>query len=309
MKAELHNTKTGDDNMKCKFKAIAASTLFLLLVFAGAAAQTPAGTRHPAKTAKTKTYRFNTLDYPGASFSYVSDINTVDKTTVGIFQNESSPSYGTGFVFKGTKYTMLQVQGAIGSALLGINRSDQMVGYYFDSAGLAHGLLDSGGKITVLNYPGSDETLASAINDSGLIVGWRSGVHGFLYDHGNYSSIDYPGAVDTFAYGINSTGDIVGGWFDPSSLHGFLLHAGTFTSLDYPQARTTQALGINDEGEIAGAYTDAYGGQHGFIYSNGVWKTVDVPGVSTFLHQIKNNGQVMGYYYDALNETHGFLGR
>jgi hypothetical protein len=293
--------------MKGRFKAIAGSTLFLLLVFAGSAAQTRAGTRHPTKT---KTYRFNTVDYPGASFSYVYDINTVDKTTVGMFRNTSSPAYGTGFVFKGTTYTMLQVQSAIGSALLGINRSDQMVGYYLDSEGLAHGLLDSGGRITVLNYPGSNETLAAAINDSGLIVGWRSGVHGFLYDHGNYSSIDYPGAVDTFAYGINSTGDIVGSWFDQSSLHGFLLHAGTFTSLDYPQAQTTQAIGINDGGEIAGAYSDSYGGEHGFIYSNGVWKTVDVSGASSsFLNRIKNNGQVTGYYYDALNEAHGVLGR
>jgi probable HAF family extracellular repeat protein len=58
----------------------------------------------------------------------------------------------------------------------------------------------------------------------------------------------------------------------------FLLSNGTFTSLDFPQSIETVPAGINDAGQIAGYYLDANNQQHGFIYSAGAWKTVDVAG-------------------------------
>src|ERR1700733_9036052 len=198
--------------MNTKFQVVVSLTLFLLLVSAGAAAEARPGMRHPPKN---KTYRFDTLDYPGAASSIVFDINTTDKTAVGIFRTVVTVAYGTGFALKGGKYTLLQVPGALGTALVGINRSDQMVGYYLDSEGVPHGVLDSGGKITVLDYPGADQTLAYGINDSGLVVGSYQGTYGFLYDHGNYSSINYPGSLETTAFGINSAGEIVGFWWGP----------------------------------------------------------------------------------------------
>ncbi len=294
--------------MKGKFQAIAGSTLFLLLVCAGAAAQRQAGA-HPAKT---KTYRFDTVDYPGGFFTVPVDMNTADHTVVGLFKTSTS-SNDQAFTFKGTTYKILQVPGAISSLLTGINRSDEMVGVYEDSADIAHGFLYSEGKFTTIDYPGATQTGAEAINDSGSIVGWyeSNGIHGFLYDRGNYSSIDFPGAQGfTAAIGINSVGEIVGYWTDNSSMdHGFLLNGNTFTSLDFPQAQGTSAAGINDVGQITGNYTDRNFHGHGFIYTGGVWQTVDVTGAfDSQLSRIKNNGQIVGYFQDALGEAHGVLG-
>src|ERR1700729_3253492 len=92
--------RAGRHNMKAKYQIVVDLTLFLLLVSAGAAAEARPGMRHPAKN---KTYRFDTVDYPGAASSIVFDINTTDKTAVGIFRTVVTVAYGTGFALKGGK--------------------------------------------------------------------------------------------------------------------------------------------------------------------------------------------------------------
>src|SRR3984885_11939224 len=77
-------------NMNTKFQVVVSLTLFLLLVSAGAAAEARPGMRHPPKN---KTYLFDTLDYPGAASSIVFDINTTDKTAVGIFRTVVTVAY------------------------------------------------------------------------------------------------------------------------------------------------------------------------------------------------------------------------
>jgi len=156
----------GEKEMNPRAEITIAQTL-LVLCLCGLAAQAQSGTRSPAKT---KNYRFDTVDYPGASSSYLSDINQRDKTAVGYFFAGPGPS-PTAFTFKGTTYKVIQVPGATASALLGINSSDQMVGYYVDSGDLIHGFLDNGGKFTVLDYPGAEATEPFGINGSGAIVG------------------------------------------------------------------------------------------------------------------------------------------
>jgi hypothetical protein len=62
-------------------------------------------------------------------------------------------------------------------------------------------------------------------------------------------------------------------------------------------------------GQIVGTYDDATG-THSFLYSGGVFTTIDDPVVNsqTFARGINNNGQVVGYLLDELgNDAHGFL--
>jgi uncharacterized membrane protein len=301
--------------MTCKIEGIVARAVIVPLLCSALVAQVQRGAQSPAKT---KAYRFDTVDYPGAFISDVLDVNTADKKAVGVFYTHSSSDGGTAFTFKGSTYTILHVPGAVWSGLWGINRSDEMVGYEVDSQNRYHGFLDSGGTFTFLDNPGAEFTFSLGINDAGLVVGEygdSAGFHGFLYDHDHetYSAIDYPGAnVGTWASGINSAGEIVGQWeyFDGSLTHqhGFLLKGGTFTSLDFPGALGTNAVGINDAGEIAGSYADANNVFHGFIYSGGIWKTVDVPGAkNSGLTRINNNGQLAGQFYDAFAEEHGII--
>lgn len=70
------------------------------------------------------------------------------------------------------------------------------------------------------------------------------------------------------------------------------------TSIDYPNAIGTNVLGgINDRGDIVGAYTDPNKKVHGFLFSNGTYTTIDVPGAAiTQARGINSRGDIVGTY-------------
>ena len=275
--------------------------------------QAPNGSEHGDTEGKSKPYRFQTVDFPGAAYSQAYDISDGNKTVVGFTLYNPGSTPHISFTFKGTNYKTVNIPGSNDNGLTGINHSGQMVGFYTDSSGNLHGFRDDSGSVTSIDYPGAVFTEAIDINDSGLVAGWYGDTttdHGFTYNGSKFTKIDYPGSIGTAAYGINSAGEIVGVWFDQSSNeHSFSLSGGTFTSLDYPGGRITQASGINDSGEIAGTYRDSNNAVHGFIYSGGTWETLDVAGAgATGLNRIKNNHEVVGWFSDAIGETHGVIG-
>lgn len=115
-----------------------------------------------------------------------------------------------------------------------------------------------------------------------------------------FVSIDVPNATFTLATGIGPRGDIVGIYGDASfNEHGFLLSHGNFTTIDVPGALVgvsgilqTEANGINGAGDIVGDYFAPPGApgapqclvtfspacRRGFLYSNGKFSDVLVPG-------------------------------
>ena len=216
-----------------------------------------------------------------------------------------------------------------GTFAQGINDKGQIVGYYFDNSGGAHGFRYSGGSYTPIDFqPGTNQTFPEGINDKGQIVGWyndRSSDHGFLYSGGTYTTLDDPSAtVSTVARDINDKGQVVGYYQNglPGgglANHGFFYDGGTYTTLDDPlafipaggsgTADGTVALGINDKRQIVGYYYDGGGSAHGFLYNKGSYVTLDDPlGVDgTFATGINDKGQTVGYYFDNLHIQHGFL--
>jgi uncharacterized membrane protein len=87
----------------------------------------------------------------------------------------------------------------------------------------------------------------------------------------------------------------------------------TFTTLDAPFRGTyvTTAFGINRRGQIAGNYIvpspPDSPGVHGFRYTAGRFRTLDVPGaVLTHAYGINPRGQIVGRYGDGTT-VHGFL--
>ncbi|MFZ3340772.1 MAG: hypothetical protein WA609_04765 [Terriglobales bacterium] len=257
--------------------------------------------------AKTKVYKFRSIDYPGAIESFVYDYD--DRSAVGWAAYPGDDVIA--FYFHANTYRFLDALPAA-SFIHGINASGQMVGTYYDSADIGHGFLYSGSTLTTIDPPGSTSTSAWGISDTGSIVGFYSDASGghnsFLYKKGTFTTIEYPHAAQTIANGINSAGDIVGYYDDPA--HGFLLKGGTYSSFDFPMAESTEAYAINDAGEIAGTYIDARDVEHGFTYSGGMFTQVDVPGAAdTELYRIKNNKNVVGSVKDSLGEVHGFIGK
>ena len=191
---------------------------------------------------------------------------------------------------------------------MGINNSNEMVGYYMDATGHHHGFLYSGGNFTLIDFPGTNYTELNGINDSGNIVGSSAEGHGLLYTRGNFTLIDFTGGSGTFAQGINNSGSIVGFYLEAARPRGFIDTGGNFTLIDFPGAPWTNVYGINDFGTVVGTYGDAVGNYHSFLYSGGNFTPIDFPGATsrTVAFGINNSNEIVGYYIDATG-WHGFV--
>jgi probable HAF family extracellular repeat protein len=73
----------------------------------------------------------------------------------------------------------------------------------------------------------------------------------------------------------------------------------------------TAANGINNAGQVVGDYETMYGSDnHGFLYQNGVFTTIDDPDAGpqgTSAQGINDNGVIVGFFTDASNKQHGFI--
>jgi hypothetical protein len=68
----------------------------------------------------------------------------------------------------------------------------------------------------------------------------------------------------------------------------------------------TIADAINNRGEVAGCYTDS-AGYHGYVYDNGTYTTLNVPGATgTLAEAINDRGEVAGDYTDS-SGGHGYV--
>jgi len=160
-----------------------------------------------------------------------------------------------------------------------------------------------------LAYPGAISSSPNGINNNNVIVGsyldQASVLHGYVYRNGKYTKIDFPGASATEVLGINDDGDIVGAYQLPGPLneHGFLRRNGGFIRIDAPKATfSTVAAGINRDGTIVGTYDES----HGFVYSNGAYRTWNAPQLSgeptqTELNSISNLGWITGQVFTGGN--------
>src|SRR5437660_1003378 len=124
-----------------------------------------------------------------------------------------------------------------------------------------------------------------------------------------YTTLDDPFALTgTEAGDTNATGQVVGNYQNAGGNHGFLYNNGSYTILEDPFATNgTWAVGINDAGQVVGQYFDGSNKSHGFLYSGGVFTTIDVGAIGTSLSDINDAGQISGTYTDGNGRNHGFL--
>ncbi len=89
----------------------------------------------------------------------------------------------------------------------------------------------------------------------------------------------------------------------------------TYTTIDFPGATVSGAAGINNPGQIVGGYTLADGTRHGFLYSGGIFSTIDDPLATTGSEAlgINDSGEIVGAYDlnppeagHIFEGTHGF---
>lgn len=146
---------------------------------------------------------------------------------------------------------------------------------------------------TTLDVPGAVSTSSYGINDVGQIVGsyktsGDSTSHGFLYDASGFTTIDVPSRQpslppgDTTLSGINNAGQIVGTFSETSShiSRAFELDNNGITFIGPPGSVSTGAFGINNHDQIVGYFDNGSGFWRGFLYTEGAFTTIAIPGVS-----------------------------
>jgi probable HAF family extracellular repeat protein len=288
------------------------------------------------------TFTFTTIDDPLGTGTEAFGINSSGQI-VGYYLAGGAAH---GFLYSGGIYTTLDDPDPLATATFaqGINNAGQIVGYYRDSNGNAHGFLDSNGTFTTLDDPDplATSTFAQGIDDAGQIVGYYTEAngsrHGFRYSGGTYSTVDDSSGTSTEIFGINGAGQIVGTYqftkievlghgliVQYTWTNGFYQNGSNYPSLDDPASdgsppqgffdSGTFAQGINNSDKIIGYTCDSSGAVHGFLYSSGVFTTVDDPlGVGgspgfngTFGEGINDTGQIVGYFLGASGNIHAFL--
>jgi uncharacterized membrane protein len=221
-------------------------------------------------------------------------------------------------------FTTIHLPGSSFTTARDINAQGEIVGRYGGADNHTHGYLRSpDGTFTSIDVPGANLTAALGVNSHHEIVGasrfpGEPGAtrHGFLRTADGFTTFDFPGATVTFPQGINGRRHIVGHYIMAGVTHGFLLHEGSFTTLDFPGASLTVAWRINGRGQIVGGYADASGNNHFYLFSEGEFTSVALPGdPPAFLETggINARGDIVGAYCDskpctvASLDTHGFL--
>ena len=200
----------------------------------------------------------------------------------------------------------------------------------------------SGGGVYKAGISFNKLTVATAINDSGSVVGFsgRTGIPstGFvLHPDGFAAPVDVPAqsgpscaANGTFPDGINAAGTIAG-WYVSSpdncttaNTGGFVMSPDGVFSLFQPPGMllaspvvgfggsllAPRSISIDEAGDVTGSYTDAGGVEHGFVRNPyGTLTTFDPPeGKQTTATSIAGGGLVAGYYeYNSGGPAVGFI--
>jgi probable HAF family extracellular repeat protein len=233
--------------------------------------------------------------------------------------------------------TDLGTFGGVFSSALGINDLGQIVGYYSSPDGLNHAFLYSNGNMTGLGPFGAEAiSVATAINDSGMIVGEATDSftvpsHAFLYSNGVMTDISPFGNSESYAEDINNRGQVVGEFLTAygAAFHAFLYSNGVFTDIGSADSPESVALAINDRGQAVGTTFvpfedvcfDSDTGEpfpcinykpHAFLYENGEMTDLNTLLQSgsrwelTWALDINNKGQIVGYgLFDG--KLHAFL--
>jgi len=188
------------------------------------------------------------------------------------------------------------------------NSQGVTIGYYAGPAGHTHGIVMHASKVVTFNYPNASDTVPLGINKWGTIVGEYSlpgsiHTHGFEYKNGKFHTIDFPGAADTFVASINDNGVMIGAELKGSGAvyQGFLLKNGAFTTIKDPKATgATFPYDINNIGAMVGNYIVGVNAQP-FLYSNGVFKDINVPNAQPDAHAngINDHNEVTGQVFTS----------
>ncbi len=214
--------------------------------------------------------------------------------------------------------------GIFGTNLTGINDSGVISGFTYTKTGSFVAFTYSGytatghyadgtfNPVTPGSGTGTRDDTAYGISNNGSVVGTTTsqGVTSYSYIGGNFAYFNEPGASTTEARGINNSGTIVGSTLGPQ---GFSYSQGTFTPIVAPNSpgnvpvSITSVNAINDGGTIVVSDTDANENNFSYLYQNGSFTTITIPGaLDVRALGIDDKGDIVGQY-DGTSGTLAFL--
>ncbi len=209
----------------------------------------------------------------------------------------------------------------------GINDFGQIAGSYVSGSGERHLFVRTAGHYDIGPANQASNGIVSGLNNLDLIVGSYPSFDDRIFTQRFDPFTKHFGEVQNFvdpfpnypvSGGVDDFGDVVGtsvlvGPEGPAAATAWIEKAGAFKSVELPHSYAgnpsfTEATGINDLGQITGWYGDGHE-NHGFLDTNGSFKTITMPGaLTTEPTAINNLGMVAGTYsYGGYTPTHGFV--
>jgi hypothetical protein len=210
--------------------------------------------------------------------------------------------------------------------LLGVNDFGVIAGYFGSGSPAATHpnkgytvLPYSGHRFADEDYPASQQTQVTGINDWGSTVGFYATTSG-----ANYGFLDEAGVLRSVAdplttskppvnqlLGLNNNGQAAGFYNDAKgNSHAYVWsrYTNTFVAVNPPGASSATATAINDHGAIGGFFTEASGSVVSFIKQSNAWKILEVPGSKmTELFGLNDEGAAVGMYVGQHKQTFGFI--
>ncbi len=191
---------------------------------------------------------FTTIQDPSPS-SWVEAQAINDRGVIAGVHHAASTS--TGFVWGRRGIRLIEISGAVYSAVFGLNNQATVVGAFLVDVG-PRGFMMRGPVFETIDGPGALQTIANDVND-------RNEMHG-----SDFVTIDHPESSHTYLQGINNRGDLVGHTLIDGRWRSFLRKDDRFHEIDIPGALEVYASDIDDTGRIVGSFND--GTHHrGFI--------------------------------------------
>jgi probable HAF family extracellular repeat protein len=234
----------------------------------------------------------------GGDNSYAYAINDAGQV-VGISDSAATDQYGThfqhAFLWQNGAMTDLGTLGGTTSRAFGINSSGQIVGDSTTTDDNAqHAFLWQNGAMTDLGtLPGTSTSSATAINDSGQVIGTADYGIPFLWQDGTMTALDLDGYDSGFPNSINNAGQVVGsvsGWWTYSTAT--LWQDGQLSYLGSLDGGESYATSINNPGQVVGWSDDP------FLWQNGVMTDLTTQfsagNASVYVQSINDAGQIAG---------------
>jgi probable HAF family extracellular repeat protein len=201
--------------------------------------------------------------------------------------------------------------GGFGSAEA-INDENHIVGFldYSLASSDFHAFLYEHGHTHDLGaLPGDQDSLAYAINNDNIVVGYSANehVHAFVYDFVMRPLGTLPGDTDSIAVAINNKGQIVGesyknvqsGTSEYSPSHAFLYERGQMHDIGSPpHTNVSSASGINKAGHIVGSASyetlTESGPTHAFFYDGTMHDLGTLGGLQSYSAAINEADVIVG---------------